>query len=128
MGKMHPAKHEDPVSLGHQEKSPMEKTTGKPDVVIKKKKSTANAAVTEEKKYDPFTSMDSYFQKRTRKDMVSYYFNVYLIQLRSYQNRVTSETVDSDDDEIEFGSFGDGFGRKAIKRPTIEFKECSENK
>ncbi|XP_024636354.2 AT-rich interactive domain-containing protein 2 [Medicago truncatula] len=70
----------------------------------------------------------SYFQKRTRKDMVSYYFNVYLIQLRSYQNRVTSETVDSDDDEIEFESFGDGFGRKAIKRPSIEFKECSENK
>ncbi|RHN80247.1 putative transcription factor & chromatin remodeling ARID family [Medicago truncatula] len=292
--KIHPAKYEDPVSLGQQgrvnlrrskrlsmslklhamesEKSPMEKTTGKPDIVInkkkpttkaavrKKKKSTANAAGTEEKKYDPFSddsrdkvvsvgplfqvevpqwtgvvygsdskslgtqvwpvkddsrpttetdlvgrgrrgkcscnvqgSVDcvrlhiaanrmklkfelgsafyhwgfdkmgeevslqwtgdeekrfkdimslkipsqnksfwnnpsSYFQKRTRKDMVRYYFNVYLIQLRSYQNRVTSETVYSDDDEIEFESFGDGFGRKAIKRPSIEFKECSENK
>jgi hypothetical protein len=87
--KVHRAKYEDLVSLGHQgtvnlrrskrlsmslklhgmesEKSPMEKTTGKPDVVIKKKKSiakaavrkkkksTANAAVTEEKKYDPFS-------------------------------------------------------------------------
>ncbi|KEH16256.1 hypothetical protein MTR_0259s0060, partial [Medicago truncatula] len=51
----------------------------------------------------------SYFQKRARKDMLSYYFNVYLIQLRSYQNQVTSRTVDSDDDEIEFESFGDGF-------------------
>ncbi|CAL5214859.1 unnamed protein product [Lathyrus oleraceus] len=68
-----------------------------------------------------------YFQKKTRKDMVNYYFNVYLIQLRSYQNRVTPDTVDSDDDEVEFGSFGDGFGRKAIKHPSVEFMECSEN-
>ncbi|KAL5052976.1 hypothetical protein RYX36_033658 [Vicia faba] len=68
-----------------------------------------------------------YFQKKTRKDMVNYYFNVYLIQLRSYQNRVTPDAVDSDDDEVEFGSFGDGFGRKAIKHPYMEFMECSEN-
>ena len=69
-----------------------------------------------------------YFRNKTRKDMVSYYFNVYLIQLRSYQNRVTPKTVDSDDDEVEFGSFGDGFGREAIKHPYMDCLECSENK
>ncbi|KAK2439084.1 AT-rich interactive domain-containing protein [Trifolium repens] len=69
-----------------------------------------------------------YFLKKTRKDMVSYYFNAYIIQLRSYQNRVTPKTVDSDDDEVEFGSFGDGFGRSSIKHPPMEFMECSENR
>ncbi|CAI8619458.1 unnamed protein product [Vicia faba] len=67
------------------------------------------------------------FQMKTRKDMVNYYFNVYLIQQRSYQNRVTPKDVDSDDDGEEFGSFGDGYGRKAIKHPFMEFMECSEN-
>ncbi|CAL5214855.1 unnamed protein product [Lathyrus oleraceus] len=67
------------------------------------------------------------FQLKTRKDMLNYYFNVYLIQQRSYQNRVTPTDVDSDDDGDEFGSFCDGFGRKAIKHPSMEFMECSEN-
>ncbi|GAU19420.1 hypothetical protein TSUD_76640 [Trifolium subterraneum] len=48
-----------------------------------------------------------YLIEKTRKDVVSYYFNAYIIKLRSYQNRVTPENVDSDNDEIEFGSFGD---------------------
>ncbi|CAK8579221.1 unnamed protein product [Lathyrus sativus] len=71
------------------------------------------------------TSAD--FLMKTREDLVNYYFNVYLIQQRSYQNRVTPKTVDSDDDEVEFGSFGDGFGRKAIKHRYMEFIECSKN-
>ncbi|KAK7358597.1 hypothetical protein VNO77_00531 [Canavalia gladiata] len=69
-----------------------------------------------------------YFPKKTRKNLVSYYFNVFLIQLRSYQNRVTPKNVDSDDDEVEFGSFSDGFGMEAIKGPCSNFLECSENK
>ncbi|XP_058732034.1 AT-rich interactive domain-containing protein 2-like isoform X2 [Vicia villosa] len=67
------------------------------------------------------------FQMKTRKDMVNYYFNVYLIKQRSYQNRVTPKDVDSDDDGDKFGSFCDGFGRKALKHPSMEFMECSEN-
>jgi len=62
-----------------------------------------------------------YFQRKTRKDMVSYCLNVYLIQLRSYQNRVTPETVDSDNEEVEFGSFGDGFGRKSYQASIYGF-------
>ncbi|RHN52323.1 hypothetical protein MtrunA17_Chr6g0479271 [Medicago truncatula] len=30
-------------------------------------------------------------------------------------------------EEVKFGSFGDGFGRKAIKHPSTDFMECSEN-
>ncbi|XP_058732036.1 AT-rich interactive domain-containing protein 2-like [Vicia villosa] len=67
------------------------------------------------------------FQMKTRKDLVNYYLNVYLVQQRSYQNRVTPKTADSDDGEVKFGSFGDGFGRKAIKHRSLEFMECSEN-
>ncbi|KAL5052977.1 hypothetical protein RYX36_033659 [Vicia faba] len=39
----------------------------------------------------------------------------------------SQKTADTDDDEAEFGSFGDGFGRKAIKHRSMEFMECSEN-
>ncbi|KEH21094.1 hypothetical protein MtrunA17_Chr8g0387161 [Medicago truncatula] len=68
-----------------------------------------------------------YFRRKTRKDMVSYCFNVYLIQLRSYRNRVNPKTVDCNNEEVEFGSFGYGFGMKAIKHPSMEFMEYSEN-
>ncbi|KHM99959.1 AT-rich interactive domain-containing protein 2-like [Glycine soja] len=69
-----------------------------------------------------------YFPKKTRRNLVSYYFNVFLIQLRTYQNRVSPKSVDSDDDEVEFGSFSDGFGMEAVKGPDDDFLECSLNK
>ncbi|KAK7318206.1 hypothetical protein RJT34_02905 [Clitoria ternatea] len=70
-----------------------------------------------------------YFPKKTRRDVVNYYFNAYVIQRRIYQNRVTPKNVDSDDDEeAEFGSFGDGFGMEHVKGPGNDFLECSENK
>ncbi|KAG4999001.1 hypothetical protein JHK87_020073 [Glycine soja] len=69
-----------------------------------------------------------YFPKKTRRNLVNYYFNVFLIQLRTYQNRVTPESVDSDDDEVEFGSFSDGFGMDAVKSLGDDFLECSLNK
>ncbi|CAL0315064.1 unnamed protein product [Lupinus luteus] len=43
------------------------------------------------------------FPKKSRADLVSYYFNVFLLQRRAYQNRHTPEDVDSDDDEAEDG-------------------------
>ncbi|KAK4262781.1 hypothetical protein QN277_028292 [Acacia crassicarpa] len=68
-----------------------------------------------------------YFPKKTRKSLICYYFNVFLIQRRIYQNRVTPNNVDSDDDEHEFGSFTDGFGMEALKGPGYKFLECSLN-
>ncbi|KAJ7944944.1 AT-rich interactive domain-containing protein [Quillaja saponaria] len=69
-----------------------------------------------------------YFPRKTKRDLVSYYFNAFLIQLRSYQNRVTPKSIDSDSDESEFGSFSDGFGHEAIRVPDFDFLECYENK
>ncbi|KAF3972055.1 hypothetical protein CMV_004406 [Castanea mollissima] len=68
------------------------------------------------------------FPRKTRENLVSYYFNVLLVQRRRYQNRVTPKDVDSDDDELEFGSLSGGFGLEAIKVPGSNFLECSQNK
>ncbi|KAL9273354.1 AT-rich interactive domain-containing protein [Drosera capensis] len=69
----------------------------------------------------------SYFPKKTRKELVSYYYNVFLIKRRSYQNRVTPRTIDSDDDESEFGSIGGPFGEEAIKVEGLGLISCVQN-
>ncbi|CAL0313357.1 unnamed protein product [Lupinus luteus] len=68
-----------------------------------------------------------YFRKKKRRNLVNYYFNEFVIQLRSYQNRVTPNNIDSDDDEAEFGSFGHGFGMEALVVDDV-LPECSVNK
>ncbi|XP_065859636.1 AT-rich interactive domain-containing protein 1 isoform X2 [Euphorbia lathyris] len=40
-----------------------------------------------------------YFSTKKREVIVSYYFNVFLLQRRAQQNRVTPKNIDSDDDE-----------------------------
>ncbi|KAI3713419.1 hypothetical protein L1987_71996 [Smallanthus sonchifolius] len=40
---------------------------------------------------------------KTKGVLVSYYFNVFVLRRRSYQNRVMPENIDSDDDEHELG-------------------------
>ena len=64
---------------------------------------------------------------KTRENLVSYYFNVFLIRRRIYQNRVTPRKVDSDDDELEFGSLGGSFGHEVVKVPWSEFLICTQN-
>ncbi|KAE8055366.1 hypothetical protein FH972_012207 [Carpinus fangiana] len=63
------------------------------------------------------------FPRKTRENLVSYYFNVFLVLRRRYQNRVTPNNIDSDDDESDFGSLGDGFGHEAVKIPGFNFLE-----
>ncbi|KAL2525020.1 AT-rich interactive domain-containing protein 2 [Abeliophyllum distichum] len=65
---------------------------------------------------------------KTREKLVSYYFNVFLIQRRSYQNRVTPNDIDSDNDEKECGSVGDSFGRQAFMVPSWKLLVCAQNK
>ncbi|KAL2342737.1 hypothetical protein Fmac_004022 [Flemingia macrophylla] len=72
-----------------------------------------------------WSNPSKYLPNKTRKNLVSYYFNVFLIHLRSYQNRVTPKNVDSDDDEGQFGSVGDSFGMEAVKGPGDTILECS---
>lgn len=40
-----------------------------------------------------------FFRNRSREELVSYYFNVFILQRRSYQNRVTPNDINSDDDD-----------------------------
>ncbi|XP_054784587.1 AT-rich interactive domain-containing protein 1 isoform X2 [Prosopis cineraria] len=55
------------------------------------------------------------FPKKTREDLVSYYFNVFLLQRRGYQNRNTPNEIDSDDEESDFGPLRNFFGQQAQK-------------
>ncbi|KAF9689320.1 hypothetical protein SADUNF_Sadunf01G0080000 [Salix dunnii] len=69
-----------------------------------------------------------YFPRKPREELVSYYFNSYLVRRRSYQNRVTPKNIDSDNDEAEFGSLSDGYGQEALMVPGAYMLICSENK
>ncbi|KAK9280679.1 hypothetical protein L1049_014377 [Liquidambar formosana] len=61
------------------------------------------------------------FPTKSREDLVSYYFNVFLLRRRGYQNRSTPNNIDSDDDESEFGSVTNCFGNEAIKSSSSIF-------
>ncbi|XP_043718360.1 AT-rich interactive domain-containing protein 2-like isoform X2 [Telopea speciosissima] len=67
------------------------------------------------------------FPNKRRKDLVSYYFNVFLLRRRSYQNRATPKSIDSDDDESEFGSVSNGFGHEAVKVADSNPVVCVQN-
>ncbi|KAI3727641.1 hypothetical protein L6452_16259 [Arctium lappa] len=60
---------------------------------------------------------------KTKDVLVSYYFNVFVLRRRSYQNRIMPENIDSDDDEQEVGSVGDRSGYEKIHASV----KCSEN-
>lgn len=68
-----------------------------------------------------------FLPSKTREKLVSYYFNVYLIQRRSYQNRVTPKDIDSDDDEKECGAIGGRFGHNALIIPGSNSISCVLN-
>ncbi|KAL2330270.1 hypothetical protein Fmac_017851 [Flemingia macrophylla] len=55
------------------------------------------------------------FPMKSREDLVSYYFNVFLLQRRAYQNRHTPDNIDSDDDESEFTPLKKVFGHQTQK-------------
>lgn len=68
-----------------------------------------------------------FLPSKTREKLISYYFNVYLVQRRSYQNRVMPKEIDSDDDEKECGLIGDSFGYKALIIPGSSLVFCTHN-
>ncbi|MFS8033020.1 putative SANT/Myb domain-containing protein [Helianthus anomalus] len=49
------------------------------------------------------------FPSRTKKELVSYYFNVFILRRRAIQNRAHYLDIDSDDDEWS-GTYGASFG------------------
>ncbi|KAJ4973438.1 hypothetical protein NE237_006612 [Protea cynaroides] len=50
------------------------------------------------------------FPSRTRQDIVSYYFNVFMLRKRAEQNRTIPLKIDSDNDEWEGSDDGEEFG------------------
>ncbi|XP_068329546.1 AT-rich interactive domain-containing protein 1-like isoform X1 [Pyrus communis] len=52
------------------------------------------------------------FTKKSRRQLVSYYFNVFLLQRRGYQNRFTPNNIDSDDEDLESESMTNDFGNE----------------
>lgn len=67
------------------------------------------------------------FRTKGWRSLVSYYFNVLVLRRRMYQNRVTPGSIDSDDDESEFGSVGDSFGIEAVTVPGLKPIVCAQN-
>ncbi|XP_010434986.1 PREDICTED: AT-rich interactive domain-containing protein 2-like [Camelina sativa] len=67
------------------------------------------------------------FRGKNREELVHYYFNVFLINRRRYQNRVTPRHIDSDDDSESFGSVGPSYGRSAVTSPDSDIMICSQN-
>lgn len=56
-------------------------------------------------------------------DLVSYYFNVFVLRRRGIQNRVTPDNIDSDDDESEVGSV-DKANVQIVKASGTKRKMC----
>lgn len=55
-----------------------------------------------------------HFPKKGREALVSYYFNVFLLQRRGIQNRSSPSDINSDDEESEFGPIANRFGAGSI--------------
>ncbi|XP_077223850.1 AT-rich interactive domain-containing protein 2-like [Tasmannia lanceolata] len=68
------------------------------------------------------------FPSKRRQALVSYYFNAYLLRCRSYQNRVTPNSIDSDNDESEFGFVSNSYGHDAVKVSGSKSILCTQNK
>ncbi|KAJ6686265.1 AT-RICH INTERACTIVE DOMAIN-CONTAINING PROTEIN 2 [Salix purpurea] len=57
------------------------------------------------------------FPGRGREDLVSYYYNVFLLQRRANQNRSSPGNINSDDDESECELLTNGYRREAVNSP-----------
>ncbi|KAM7472220.1 hypothetical protein LguiA_010403 [Lonicera macranthoides] len=54
------------------------------------------------------------FPSKSKGNLLSYFYNVFLLQRRSHQNRYTPCNIDSDDEEPGFGWATDGFGQGEV--------------
>ncbi|XWS35802.1 hypothetical protein CRYUN_Cryun20dG0027200 [Craigia yunnanensis] len=59
-----------------------------------------------------------YFPNKSREGLVCYYYNVFLLQRRAHQNRITPGNINSDDEGSEVESVAKGIGHKAINSYT----------
>lgn len=54
------------------------------------------------------------FPQKGREALVSYYFNVFLLQRRSMQNRSSPSDINSDDEDADYGPIANRFGAGSI--------------
>uniref|UniRef100_A0A166FH77 ARID domain-containing protein n=1 Tax=Daucus carota subsp. sativus TaxID=79200 RepID=A0A166FH77_DAUCS len=66
------------------------------------------------------------FPYKKREQLVSYYFNVFLLRRRGLQNRSIPIEISSDDDDLEFETTTNCSGHGAMKSP--KFNYCSPKK
>ncbi|KAL5981427.1 hypothetical protein ACLOJK_015487 [Asimina triloba] len=68
------------------------------------------------------------FSSRSRQNFVSYYYNAFLLRRRSYQNHVTPNNIDSDDEESEFSWVSSSFSDDTIKDFGSKSTLCTLNR
>ncbi|KQJ81424.1 hypothetical protein BRADI_5g00630v3 [Brachypodium distachyon] len=70
----------------------------------------------------------SSFRLKRNKELVSYYFNCFLLRRRCYQNRITPKKIDSDDEEeTEFRLLGNRLGQSATKYHSTKHTVCIQS-
>ncbi|KAM0832007.1 hypothetical protein ACQ4PT_065162 [Festuca glaucescens] len=68
------------------------------------------------------------FRLKRKKELVSYYFNCFLLRRRCYQNRITPKKIDSDDEEeTEFRFLGNRLGQSATKYDSTKHTICIQS-
>ena len=72
--------------------------------------------------------LQSSFRWKPRKELVSYYFNCFLLRRRCYQNRTAPKKIDSDDEEeTEFRFLGNRMGQSATKYDSTKRTVCIQS-
>lgn len=54
------------------------------------------------------------FPSRRKKELVSYYFNVFVLRRRAFQNRLDPDNIDSDDDEADCTNSENGMSERLL--------------
>lgn len=72
-------------------------------------------------------TLHSSFPKKGKKNIVRYYFNVFVIARRSYQNRVLPKKIDTDDDETEYNFLSLPYGHDVVRIPDSKYTFCIQN-
>ncbi|KAK4483485.1 hypothetical protein RD792_010679 [Penstemon davidsonii] len=69
-----------------------------------------------------------FFPRKGREALVSYYFNVFLLQRRGKQNRDSTLGIESDDEESEYGPVSNRFGRISDISPGSIFRSPKKSR
>ena len=77
---------------------------------------------------DLWNHLQSSLRWKPRKELVSYYFNCFLLRRRCYQNRTAPKKIDSDDEEeTEFRFLGNRMGQSATKYDSTKRTVCIQS-